>query len=113
MNWYLEALKKYVVFSGRARRKEFWYFILFSTIINMVLAFFNSSGTLSAFYSLAVFLPSIAVFVRRLHDTDRSGWWILIGLIPVIGAIVLLVFSVLNGTPDANRYGEDPKGVAA
>jgi uncharacterized membrane protein YhaH (DUF805 family) len=119
MHWYLDVLKKYVVFSGRARRKEFWMFTLFTVIISIVLNVVdramgtadNSTGTgvLGGIYTLLVLLPSLAVTVRRLHDTDRSGWWILIGLIPLIGAIVLLVFEVQEGTAGDNSHGPDPK----
>lgn len=123
MNWYLEVLKKYAVFSGRARRKEYWYFFLFSLIISIVLAVVDGVtgsfsaeagvGLLGGIYALAVLIPGLAVSVRRLHDTGRSGWWLLIALIPVIGAIVLLVFMVLEGKPGTNQYGSNPKGVAA
>ncbi len=122
MNWYLEVLKKYAVFSGRARRKEYWYFFLFSLIISIVLAVVDGVtgsfsaeagvGLLGGIYALAVLIPGLAVSVRRLHDTGRSGWWLLIALIPVIGAIVLLVFMVLEGKLDTNQYGSNPKGVA-
>lgn len=113
MNWYLEVLKKYAVFSGRARRKEFWMFCLFNIIIAIVLGtvegIVGSPGILGGLYSLAVLIPGIAVSVRRLHDTDRSGWWLLIGFIPIIGALVLLVFMVLDGKPGENQYGPNPK----
>jgi len=123
MNYYLEVLKKYAVFSGRARRKEYWMFVLFNLVIITVLILIDSLmgtfspqaglGLLSGLYSLAVLLPSIAVTVRRLHDTGRSGWWILLGLIPIIGGIVLLIFMVLNSEPGANQYGPNPKDVIA
>ncbi len=119
MNWYLEVLKKYTVFGGRARRKEYWYFFLFNLIISvalivadMVTGLYNSEfgiGLLSGIYTLAVLLPALAVTVRRLHDTNRSGWWILIGLIPLVGAIVLLVFMVQDSQADQNQYGPNPK----
>lgn len=119
MNWYLEVLKKYAVFTGRARRKEYWFFVLFNVIIAVALTVIDISaglyddvydvGLLSSLYSLAVLLPSIAVSVRRLHDIDRTGWWILIAFIPLIGAIVLIVFAVLDSTPGDNRYGPNPK----
>ena len=132
MNWYLKVLKQYVDFSGRARRTEFWMFWLFNIIAVIVLtvlenliglgsfrgaasgtgvSFTTSFGVLSGIYSLAVLLPALGVAVRRLHDTDRSGWWILIGLIPFVGGIVLLVFYCLAGTPGPNKHGADPKGV--
>jgi uncharacterized membrane protein YhaH (DUF805 family) len=122
MNWYLEVLKKYAVFSGRARRKEYWMFFLFNMIILFVLGFIEgitgiSSGSeqsiLASLYSLAILLPSLAVGVRRLHDTGRTGWWLLIGLVPIIGAIVLLVFLVIDSQPSENQYGFNPKGAAA
>jgi uncharacterized membrane protein YhaH (DUF805 family) len=123
MNCYLEVLKKYAVFSGRARRKEYWMFFLFNLIITLVLALIDSLtgtfssqaglGLLSGLYSLAVLIPSIAVTVRRLHDTGRSGWWILLGLIPVIGGIILLIFMVLDSQPGENQYGPDPKAALA
>ena len=121
MNWYLEALKKYATFEGRARRKEFWFFVLFNFLAMVLLAIVDfltgtfdeevGLGLLSGLYVLAVFIPSIAVNVRRLHDTDRSGWWILLAFLPLLGALVLLVFEVLDSTPGANRYGPNPKGV--
>lgn len=133
MNWYIKVLKQYVDFGGRARRKEYWMFTLFNAIVSIVLAvidyilgtasFISSGGPgevsasfniglLGGIYALAVLLPGLAVAIRRLHDTDRSGWWILIGLIPFVGGIVLLVFFVLEGTRSANRFGADPKSVA-
>jgi len=113
MNRYLEVLKKYAVLNGRARREEYWYFVLFNIIINIVLggidSVTNGIGLLAGLYTLAVLIPSIAVSVRRLHDTDRSGWWLLIGLIPVIGCIVILIFMVQDGKPGENQYGSNPK----
>lgn len=123
MNWYLEVLKKYAVFSGRARRKEYWFFILFNIIISIVLAVIDGvtgsfsaeegMGLLGGIYSLAVLIPSIAVSVRRLHDTERSGWWLLIALVPLIGAIVLLVFMAQDSKPGQNQYGANPKEATA
>lgn len=116
MNWYLEVLKKYAVFSGRARRKEYWMFILFNFIIvlglGVVEGLAGGPGVLGSLYSLAVLIPSIAVSVRRLHDTNRSGWWLLIGVVPLIGAIVLLIFVVQDSQPGENRYGPNPKAAA-
>jgi uncharacterized membrane protein YhaH (DUF805 family) len=119
MSWFVEALKKYAVFSGRSRRKEYWYFVLFVIIISTVLniidgligAYARTAGVglLSSIFSLAILIPSIAVTVRRLHDTDRSGWWVLISLVPLVGWIVLLVFTVQDSTPGINRYGPNPK----
>lgn len=123
MNWYLEVLKKYAVFSGRARRKEYWYYALFNAIISIVLvavdfmtglfSFDAGVGLFSGVYGLAVFIPSIAVGLRRLHDTNRSGWWLLIALIPLIGGIVLLVFMVQDSDQGDNRFGPNPKAVNA
>lgn len=113
MNWYLEVLKKYAVFNGRARRKEYWMFVLFNVIIGFVLGFieglFGGPGIIGLLYSLAVLIPGIAVAVRRLHDTGRSGWWFLIAFVPIIGAIVLLVFMVQDSEPGQNQYGVNPK----
>lgn len=116
MNWFMAVLQKYAVFSGRAQRAEYWYFALFYLIIYVVLATVDSLlgmseiGLLSTLFSLAVLVPSLAVSVRRLHDTDRSGWWFLIVFIPLIGTIVLLVFAAQDGTPGENRFGPNPKG---
>ena len=123
MDWYLQVLRNYAVFDGRARRKEYWYFTLFNIIISFVLGFVDGIlgsynpevglGLFGGIYSLAILIPSIAVSVRRLHDTERSGWWLLIILIPLIGAIVLLVFMVQDSQPEPNKYGENPKeGIA-
>ena len=118
MNWYIGVLKKYAIFEGRARRKEYWYFILFSLIISIVLTVVDGvigtlstgtgMGTLSGIYALGVLIPTIAVGIRRLHDTNRSGWWLLISLVPVIGAIVLIVFMASAGNPEPNKYGANP-----
>ena len=123
MNWYLEVLKKYAVFSGRARRKEYWFFVLFNIIISIVLAVIDGvtgsfspeagMGLLGGIYTLAVLIPGIAVSVRLLHDTERSGWWLLIALVPLIGAIVLLVFMVQDSKPGQNQYGANPKEATA
>lgn len=113
MEWYLKVLKNYVGFQGRARRKEYWMFFLFNLIVSIVLAIVESlvglEQMLTGLYSLAVLLPSLAVTVRRLHDTGRSGWWFLISLIPIIGAIVLLVFTVQDSQEGENQYGPNPK----
>jgi uncharacterized membrane protein YhaH (DUF805 family) len=119
MNWYLEALKKYAVFNGRARRKEYWYFFLFNLLASIILAVIDSVigtmseetglGLLSGVYTLAVLIPAISVTVRRLHDTDRSGWWFFLALIPVIGSIALFVFMVLDSSHGDNQYGPNPK----
>jgi len=117
MNWYLDVLKKYTQFDGRARRTEFWMFCLFNFIISIVLGIVGRviglPTLLSAIYGLAVFLPGLAVSVRRLHDTDRSGWWVLLALIPLVGAIVLIVFAVQEGQAGQNQYGPNPKAAPA
>ncbi|MEU4568963.1 DUF805 domain-containing protein [Micromonospora sp. NPDC023956] len=115
------VLSQYVGFGGRARRAEYWWFALFSILVGIVAAILDmvlgtdfegassSGGLVGLIVSLAILLPSLAVAVRRLHDTDRSGWWMLLGLVPIIGAIVLLVFFVQDGTPGPNRFGPSPK----
>ena len=122
MNWYLEVLQKYAVFSGRARRKEYWFFFLFNILISIgfivleavtgIASKMLSVGVslLSLLYCLAVLIPGLAVTVRRLHDTGRSGWWILISFIPLIGTIILIVFLATDSNPGANKYGPNPKG---
>ncbi|MFJ4962542.1 Inner membrane protein YhaI [Streptomyces sp. ADI96-02] len=112
MNWYLDVLKNYAGFSGRARRKEYWMFVLFNFIIAVVLSAIGMAIDTQipyVIYIVAIFIPSLAVFVRRLHDTGRSGWWILISFVPLVGAIVLLVFVASAGKPETNEYGVNPK----
>lgn len=122
MNWFLSALKtKYATFSGRAQRAEYWYFLLFYILIYIGLSVIDRAlgmysqegqiGLLGGLFSLATLIPSLAVAVRRLHDTGRTGWWLLLGFIPLIGAIVLIVFMVLDSDPGTNEYGPNPKGV--
>lgn len=117
MEWYLNVLKNYAGFSGRARRKEYWMFTLFNFLIMIALSviegIIGSPGILYLIYCLAVFIPSLAVSVRRMHDTGRSGWWVLIALIPFVGAIVFLVFMCMEGQNDDNEYGTNPKAIAA
>ncbi|MFV2010783.1 MULTISPECIES: DUF805 domain-containing protein [Micromonosporaceae] len=113
------ALTRYVGFSGRARRAEYWWFVLFSTavaivgsILDLLLGTGLDGGNLGILYVvalLALALPSLAVAVRRLHDTERSGWWVLISPIPLIGPLVMLIFTVQDGTPGPNRFGPSPK----
>ncbi|PSW18266.1 DUF805 domain-containing protein [Photobacterium sanctipauli] len=118
MNWYLLVLKKYAVFSGRARRQEYWYFILINMVIGFILQVINQQfinpadaggGVLGMIYSLAVLVPTLAVGVRRLHDTGRAGWWLLLGLIPVIGILVLIFFFIQDSEAGNNEYGANPK----
>ena len=122
MNWYLAVFRKYAVFSGRARRREYWIFTLVNfavlcviTVIEgvMGLAVGSPQSAISILYGLAVLLPELAVFVRRLHDTGRSGWWLLLGLLPVLGAIVLLVFAFQDSQPGENLFGPNPKSAGA
>jgi putative ABC transporter len=123
MNWYLHVLKNYATFSGRARRKEYWMFFLFNVLISLGLGVLDvvagtysveyETGFFSALYSLLVLIPSIAVSVRRLHDTNRSGWWVVISLIPIIGVLVLFVFTCLDSQPGTNRFGVNPKEAAS
>jgi uncharacterized membrane protein YhaH (DUF805 family) len=124
------CLSNYATFTGRASRSEFWFFWLFTLLVLIVASIIDSAlgtsftmtnpatgldqsagyGYIYLISGLALLLPSLAVAVRRLHDTDRSGWWLLIGLIPLIGAIVLIVWYATKGTSGDNRYGSDPLG---
>jgi len=107
MEYFIGALKKYADFSGRARRTEYWMFILIYTIINVIFAVLGLD-TLSVIVSLILLVPSISIAARRLHDTGRTGWWQLLFLIPIIGFIVLVVF-LAQDSHDANIYGDNPK----
>jgi len=118
MNWYLAVLKKYAVFSGRARRKEYWMFVLFNAIFAIVASVLDSVlfgtaiegyGPLYAIYGLAVLVPGWAVSVRRLHDVGKSGWFMFIVLIPIIGAIWILILDCRDSQPGENQYGPNPK----
>jgi len=116
--------KKYADFTGRARRAEYWWFVLINFVVmfsllvlTIILSGSNDSltglgGIIYAVYALGVILPSLAVTVRRLHDTGKSGWMLLIGLIPFVGLIILLVFYFTDGEPGANQYGPSPKYVS-
>jgi uncharacterized membrane protein YhaH (DUF805 family) len=107
--------KKYAIFQGRARRKEYWFFYLFYTIISIVLSLLAQNSQAVAMvlllYNLAAILPGMGLTCRRLHDIGRSGWWMLVALIPIVGAIVLLVWMCLDSQPDSNQYGPNPKGI--
>jgi len=114
MNWYIEVLKKYIQFSGRAHRREFWTFYIINVIIAVLLGVIegfvrNTSGSnlsiIASIYQLAVLLPSIAVGIRRMHDTNHSGWWL---LVPVVN----LVFALSEGKSGDNRFGPDPKSIS-
>lgn len=112
MNYYLDVLKKYVVFEGRARRKEYWMFLLFNLIILgiiYVLDYILGTAVLEYLYGLAVFLPSLAVQVRRLHDINKRWYWIFIVLIPLVGEIWMIVLMATEGTKGDNEFGPDPK----
>ncbi len=112
MHWYLDVLRKYAEFTGRARRQEFWMFVLVNFIIMAALRMFGLD-MIHTLYSLAVLVPSLAVGARRLHDTGRSGWWLLLNLIPVIGWIVLIVLFAQDSQPGDNEYGPSPKETSA
>ncbi|MFB5268230.1 DUF805 domain-containing protein [Paenibacillus enshidis] len=113
MNWYVSVLKNYVGFQGRARREEYWMFVLFNFGVTIVLsvleALLGIGQVLTTIYGLAVLLPSLAVGARRLHDTGRSGWWLLLNLIPLIGSIILIVFMIQDSRFGDNQYGPNPK----
>ena len=119
MNWYLEVLKKYAVFSGRARRKEYWMYVLFNVIFAVAAMILDNVlglaikdvgyGPLYILYALATLIPGIAVSARRLHDIGKSGWYLLLAFIPCVGAIILLIFDVTAGDIGDNQYGPDPK----
>ncbi len=124
MSWYLKVLKNYAGFTGRARRMEYWMFVLFNVIFLIIASILDSLlginfgsgagaavgvGPIYTIYALAVLIPSIAVAVRRLHDIGKSGWWIFISLIPLVGPIWLLVLYFTDSQPGANEYGPNPK----
>ena len=124
MTLMFQPLRKYADFNGRARRAEYWLFallmILISIPFSIIAEIVEATGEMDPataglflVFGLAMvglLIPSLAVTVRRLHDSNRSGWWALIGLIPLIGGLVLFVFAILDGTPGLNRFGADPKG---
>ena len=116
--WKKVVLENYLNFDGRARRAEFWWYFLANLIISVVLNIVDAAlglgsgyygGLLTGIYGLAVLLPGLAVGIRRLHDTDRSGWWLLLVFIPIVGIIVLIVFWATDGTRGANDYGMSEK----
>lgn len=117
MNWYLEVIHNYIGFSGRARRIEYWMFIVVNMVFTFVLGAIDrmigwrlvgDSGVLTTLYGVFIFLPWWAVQFRRLHDTDRSAWWLLLIIIPVVGWIIIILFNCQRGTLGENRYGPDP-----
>jgi uncharacterized membrane protein YhaH (DUF805 family) len=119
MNWYIEVLKKYTVFIGRARRKEYWFFVLFNMIFAIVAMILDNVlgvaitgvgyGPIYIIYMLAVLVPGLAVAIRRLHDVSKSGWYLFIGFIPIIGGIWLLILLCKDSVPGENQYGPNPK----
>lgn len=114
MNYYIGAFKNYVNFKGRARRKEYWMFVLFNFIVALILGIIDGLlqiNILSTIYSLAVLIPSLALCFRRLHDIGKSGAWILLAFIPLVGEIVLIVFFCMDSQAGENQYGPNPKGV--
>ena len=119
MNWYLKVLKQYFDFSGRARRKEFWMFVLFNFIFTMVAAFIdvalsteiNELGLFYCIYLLFTFIPGFALSVRRMHDLGKSGAMILVNLIPIIGPFWFLILTCMEGQAKPNKWGENPKGI--
>lgn len=125
MEDFLEALKKYAQFTGRSDRKEFWYFVLLNLGLQIVASILDgiafggaTSGAgmalspISSLVSLALLIPGLAVSFRRLHDVNKTAWWLLIGLIPLIGWIILIVWYAKKGDPAENQYGPAPDGSA-
>lgn len=121
MNSFIKVLRESFNFSGRSRRKEYWMFILITFIISILLTITEMAlgleineeiGILTALFSLILLIPSLSVTVRRLHDTGKSGWWILLSLIPIIGGIIILIFTLLDSQPGSNKYGPNPKQAA-
>jgi uncharacterized membrane protein YhaH (DUF805 family) len=114
--WKMVVLENYANFQGRARRAQFWWYALAAFIIgiifNVLIAISSIFWVIYVIYGLAVLIPGIAVGVRRLHDTDKTGWWLLIGLIPIVGIIVLIVFWATDGLPAPNKYGPSEKYAA-
>ncbi len=114
--YYTGAFKKYADFSGRSRRSEYWYFVLFNVlavIVTLVLDSFIGYPVFYLLYVLGSFIPGLSVAVRRLHDTNKSGWFMLIALIPLIGSIILLVFLCTDSDRGENQYGLNPKDPVA
>jgi uncharacterized membrane protein YhaH (DUF805 family) len=115
MKWYLQALKNYAVFRGRARRREYWLFewgnvlIFMALIVTGRLVHARHVGLLPSLYIAAIVIPSLSSLVRRLHDTNRSGWWFFITLVPVIGPLMIASFTLTDSNPGENRFGPNPK----
>lgn len=112
-DWFIKCIKNYVNFSGRARRKEYWFFRLTIFLLTLAIVFVESAlgtdGIFLGLFLLATFLPDLAVTVRRLHDVGRSGWWLSIVFVPIIGAILILIWFVTEGQKNENLYGSSPK----
>jgi len=123
MNWYLAVIKKYAEFNGRARRKEYWMFALFNIIFLVVAMILDNVfkttiegipyGLFYFLYAFAILTPSLSVTVRRLHDIGKSGWMLLIAIIPLFGAIWFLISMVMDGDAGTNKYGSNPKEIIA
>ncbi len=123
VEWYMLAMRRYLDFTGRSRRREYWFFALGNVIIGIALMLVErvtgmtsgvfGYGILTIVFDLLIVLPSLAVSIRRLHDTGRSGWWLLIGLVPILGGLVLLYFFLLDSEPGINAYGLNPKEAGA
>ena len=110
------GFSNYVNFSGRACRSEYWYWILFIVIADIVTGIIDAAlgiQLVTSIFGLVTLLPSLAIAIRRLHDLDRTGWWVLLGLIPLIGWIILLIWYVTKGTDGPNRFGPDPLATLA
>jgi uncharacterized membrane protein YhaH (DUF805 family) len=126
MKWAFLPFWRYAEFSGRSRRKEYWMFFLLNMVVLFALGAYlfltltpetvqwkpteSRPGVVFILWLLATFVPSLALQARRLHDQDRSGWFILLGFIPYIGGLIMFVFALLEGTPGPNTYGPDPRG---
>ncbi len=118
-DWYYKVILNYTNFNGRARRQEYWYFTLVNVLVNLVMGIIDrvigsvmqmdNFGFFSVIYALFIMIPSIAVTVRRLHDSGRTGWWALIAFVPVIGILVLLYFLIQDSEEGSNQYGVSPK----
>ncbi|MFN1619218.1 DUF805 domain-containing protein [Vibrio rotiferianus] len=118
-DWYYKVILNYTNFNGRARRQEYWYFTLVNVLVNLVMGIIDrvigsvmqmdSFGFFGVIYALFIMIPSIAVTVRRLHDSGRTGWWALIAFVPVIGILVLLYFLIQDSEEGSNQYGVSPK----
>src|SRR5271166_3070188 len=118
MKWYLHALRNYAVFKGRARRREYWIFEMMNSAITLALfvlavtlgkAGYPHFLSLPVLYIVATMIPSLSSLIRRLHDTNRGGWWLLISMVPVVGPLILFAFTVTDSDPGENRFGPNPK----